>query len=277
MNLVDDTLLDGLMTDMRAVAKREIMPRFHAIMSESARSKSAPDDLVTDADLCAEQALGEALVARLPGIALVGEEAVAEDASILSHLRDAELAALIDPVDGTWNFAHGIPVFGSMLALVANGMTIAGLIHYPVTGDFVLARVGKGAWHVANDGSRTRLSVAATRPIEQMAGFMALNMMPPAMQANLSPRLTRFQQVTNWRCSAFEYRLLATGAMHFCLTARLMPWDHAAGVLIHSEAGGHAALLDGTPYAPTIHSGHLLLAPDVQSWERLAINLGGEY
>ena len=267
MNLVDDILLDGLMTDMRAVAKREIMPRFHAIMSESARSKSAPDDLVTDADLCAEQALGEALVARLPGIALVGEEAVAEDESILSRLRDAELAAVIDPVDGTWNFAHGIPVFGSMLALVANGTTIAGLIHYPVTGDFVLARVGKGAWHVANDGSRTRLTVAVPRPIEQMAGFIALNMMPPAMQANLALRLTRFQQVTNWRCSAFEYRLLATGAMHFCLTAGLMPWDHAAGALIHSEAGGHAALQDGTPYAPTIHSGHLLLAPDVLSWD----------
>ena len=69
---------------------------------------------------------------------------------------------------------------------------------------------------------------------------------------------------------------LATGAMHFCLTARLMPWDHAADVLIHSEAGGHAALLDSTPYAPTIHRIHLRLAPAAQRWEHLANNLGGE-
>lgn len=266
MNQIGDALLQGLMDDMARVARAEILPRFAAIASESARAKSAPDDLVTDADIAAERALGLALTARLPGVVLVGEEAVAEDRAVLSQLAGADLAAVIDPVDGTWNFAHGIPVFGSILALVARGRTLAGLIHYPVTGDFIAARPGLGAWHIGPDGAKTRLRVAAPAPLAQMAGFLPLHLLPAADQARLAPRLPLFKATMSWRCSAFEYRLLAGGAMSFGLSCGLMPWDHAAGVLIHAEAGGHAALLDGRAYSPALTEGHLLAAPDAASW-----------
>lgn len=268
MTEVDDTLLDALMNDMAQVARDEVLPRFQSIISDSARAKTAPDDLVTDADIAAERALGDALSARLPGVVLVGEEAVSADKAILDRIADADLCAIIDPVDGTWNFAHGIPVFGMILAITVKGRTIAGLIHYPLTGDFVVARTGRGAWYVAADGTRQRLSVAPSAPIKEMTGFITQNMLPDDLRSRIVMNGLHFRNILNWRCSAFEYRLLATAAVDFTLTAGLMPWDHAAGALIHNEAGGYSAMIDGTPYTPRCHQGHLLLAPDVDAWSR---------
>lgn len=269
MNEISDDLLKALMVDMRAVAKQEILPRFQAITSDTMRAKTAPDDVVTDADIGAEHALSRLLAQRLPGIVVVGEEAVSDDWSILDRIGAAELVAIIDPVDGTWNFAHGVPTFGSILAIVANGKTIAGIIHYPVTGDFLVARPGKGAWHVSPDGAMNRLSVAEPGPISEMHGFVPLHMFARELQAELAPRVLRFSRTTTWRCSAWEYRMLVTGTMSFCLNAGIMPWDHAAGVLIHAEAGGHAALVSGEPYRPTMTEGFLLTAPDRPSWEKV--------
>jgi fructose-1,6-bisphosphatase/inositol monophosphatase family enzyme len=210
--------------------------------------------------------LSERLGERLRGVIIIGEEAVSCDASILSRLEKAELAAVIDPVDGTWHFANGSPMFGSILAIVCEGETIAGLIHYPLSGDFLVARRGGGAWHLAADGTPTRLCVAAPTPANEMHGFIPLHMFAPDVQAELAQRITRFYRTTTWRCSSWEYRMLATGAMSFCLNESLKPWDHAAGVLIHAEAGGHAAILSGEAYQPTMSTGHLLAAPDVESW-----------
>ncbi|MGK6314149.1 inositol monophosphatase family protein [Neorhizobium sp. DT-125] len=275
MKAVADELLSSLMGDMRDAAETEILPRFRAITADAIRAKTSADDIVTDADIAAERVLSQRLAERLPGIAIVGEEAVSEDASIISRLADADLAAVIDPVDGTWHFAHGVPLFGSILAIVSGGETIAGLIHYPILGDFLIARRGEGAWHVAGDGRRTRLAVAAPRPIEEMHGFIPLHMFEPDLQAKLAPRVLRFLRTTTWRCSAFEYRMLATGAMSFCLNESLKPWDHAAGVLIHSEAGGYAAVVDGETYRPTMIEGHLLSAPDKRSWLAIQGALSG--
>jgi fructose-1,6-bisphosphatase/inositol monophosphatase family enzyme len=267
MKTVSDELLDELMGIMSEAAAGEILPRFRSVTSDSIRAKTAADDIVTDADIASERVISERLKARLPGITIIGEEAVSEDVSILQELADADLAAVIDPVDGTWHFAHGTPMFGSILAIVSGGKTIAGIIHYPVLGDFLVARPGQGAWHVAADGSRTRLSVAAPGPVSEMHGFIPLHMFEPDLRAKLAPRVLKFLRVTTWRCSAWEYRMLATGAMSFCLNDSLKPWDHAAGVLIHAEAGGYAAVMSGDIYEPTMNEGHLLTAPDRASWE----------
>lgn len=269
MKTIDDDLLKELMNYVREAAAGEILPRFRSVSSDSIRAKTVADDIVTDADIASERVLSERLKARLSGITIVGEEAVSDDASILERLADAELAAVIDPVDGTWHFAHGTPMFGSILAIVSGGKTIAGIIHYPVLGDFLVARPGEGAWHVAADGARTRLSVAAPSPVSEMHGFIPLHMFEPDLRIKLAPKLLKFLRVTTWRCSAWEYRMLATGAMSFCLNESLKPWDHAAGVLIHAEAGGHAATVAGEAYRPTMTEGHLLAAPDERSWHAI--------
>ncbi|KPH07708.1 inositol monophosphatase [Rhizobium acidisoli] len=269
MREISDALLRALMEDMRRAAEGEILPRFLGVTAEGIRTKTAPDDLVTDADLGAERRLAEALSARFPQALPIGEEAVSVDPAILARLADADLAVIIDPVDGTWNFAHGLPLFGMIVAVVSGGETVAGLIHYPVTGDFLAARPGRGAWHIARDGTETRLAVAPPSPVGEMHGFVPLHMFPAEDQPAYAQALLRFARTTTWRCSAYEYRAMASGAMSFSLNAELKPWDHAAGVLIHCEAGGYGALLTGEAYRPAMARGRLLLAPDAASWEMI--------
>ena len=132
MREVSDDIFSAVMEDMRRAAEAEILPRFPGVTAEGIRTKTAPDDLVTDADIGAERRLTEALSAHFPEALLVGEEAVSADPSILTRLGDADLAVIIDPVDGTWNFAHGVPLFGMIVAIVSGGETVAGLIHYPL-------------------------------------------------------------------------------------------------------------------------------------------------
>ena len=271
---VDDALLSSLMAAMAKVAAAEVLPRFRAVMSETARAKTGPDDLVTDADLCAERAVGEALTRLIPGVVMLGEEAASADPSVLDRLAGDDLVAVVDPVDGTWNFAHGLPIFGMILALVQGGRTLAGVIHYPVTGDFIAACPGGGAWHVAADGSRTKLRVAAPAPVGELSGFLAPQRMG-AGREGLALAALRFRATQTLRCSAWEYRALCTGAMAFTLTEGLMPWDHAAGALIHAEAGGHSALLDGTPYHPAVTEGPMLIAPDPVTWAAIRDALYG--
>lgn len=264
---VDDALLSALMAEMAQVAAAEVLPRFRAVVSDSARSKTGPDDLVTDADIGAERALDAALTRLLPGVVMVGEEAASADPGVIARLAGDDPVAVVDPVDGTWNFAHGLPIFGMILGLVQGGRTLAGVIHYPVTGDFIAARPGGGAWHISADGTRTRLSVAAPAPVEQLSGFLVPHKMADA--ARSAQAALRFRSTQTLRCSAWEYRAVCSGAMAFSVTEGLMPWDHAGSLLIHAEAGGYSALLDGSPYRPDQTRGHLLLAPDAATWDAI--------
>lgn len=271
---LDDQILAALRQAMARAAVAEVLPRFRPLRSESRKMKSGPEDLVTEADLMAERALGAALAGLLPGAVMLGEEAASEKPALLAQLQQGDdLFAVIDPVDGTWNFAHGVPLFGMILALVQGGRTLAGIIHYPLTGDFIEARPGGGAWYVAPDGQRTRLAVAAPAPLPELAGFWVPKRMPAPDRARLAQQALTFRATQMLRCSAWEYRAICSGTMDFLLSDGLMPWDHAAGALIHAEAGGHAALLDGTPYHPGLTQGHLLLAPDAATWQALQAHL----
>lgn len=259
-----------LQNALEAVGKAIVLPAFHDLSSVSVHTKSNENDLVTDADLAAEKALVEKLQNNFPHAFYLGEEMVAKHPALLDRLADEEFAIIIDPIDGTWNFAHGLPLFGMMLAVTCKGKTIAGVIHYPLAGDTIWAIRGSGAFHTTSAGTNHKLQVAAPRELENMMGLFGLSMFPQKDQAELAKRATRFQRTTNLRCSAYEYRLIAQGGMHFSMNGYLNPWDHAAGCLIHEEAGGHSALLDGRTYDVSIREGRLLLAPDVTSWDEIA-------
>jgi hypothetical protein len=100
-----------------------------------------------------------------------------------------------------------------------------------------------------------------------MVGAVSWGFMPPLRKAHVLPRLARLAGTLNFRCAAHEYRLAATGGAHLLVYNRLMPWDHAAGVLLHAEAGGHARRFDGSAYTALTHDGGLICAPDEASWE----------
>ncbi|MBS7790623.1 inositol monophosphatase [Roseococcus sp. SDR] len=260
---------------LREAAQAEILPRFRRLASGDIRAKSGPLDLVTEADEAAERRLSAALAARYPKAMILGEEATAADPGLLTRMLDAELCFVLDPVDGTANFAGGVPLFGVMLAAVQHGETIAGWIHDPMGDDTAIALRGEGAWIEAPSGHRVDCRVAAPAPLGRMVGAISWGFLPPERKAHLLPRLSLLAGTLNFRCAAHEYRLAATGGLHALFYNKLMPWDHAAGALLHAEAGGYSAQFDGSIYSPRKHIGGLICAPDREGWQALREGLLG--
>ncbi|MDE8345286.1 MAG: inositol monophosphatase [Acidocella sp.] len=258
---------------LRDVAAAEILPRFKHLAPGDVRTKSGPLDPVTVADEAAEAALNAGLRALFPGDDVIGEEAVSADVSLLERLSRPGRVWVIDPIDGTANFAAELPLFGVMAALVENDEIQAGFIYDPMGDDCAVALAGGGAWLVARDGAKRQLRVAAPVPVGQMVGSMSWRYMQEPLRSHVLHRLDSLAAVTDFRCAAHQYRMLAAGHCHVQMFRKLLPWDHAAGVLLHREAGGYARRFDGSAYRPSIIDGGLLLAPDAASWEALAAAL----
>jgi len=261
---------------LAAVAARELMPRFRRLSAGQVRTKTGPHDLVTDADEAAEAALVAGFERLLPGVPVVGEEAASADPALLGRIAAAERVLVVDPLDGTANFAAGLPLFCVMAALVEQGRPVAAWIHDPIRGDTAMALAGGGAWIADAHGHERALAVSPAVAPALMAGAASLRFLPPRLRALVGSRIGRLGSLFNVRCAGHEYRLMAEGHIQFLLYWRLLPWDHAPGWLILTEAGGVARRLDGSAYAPTIHSGGLLAAPDAASWQALHDTLIGE-
>ena len=267
--------LDWLAAALVEAAAAEIMPRFGKLTAPQARRKTSAFDIVTDADEAAETAITSLLRSQFPGCVVIGEEAAGRDPSLLAALNAADLAFLIDPLDGTKNFASGLPLFGVMAAAVMRGHIVASVILDPVGGTLAQARHGDGAWMLDRSGARERMQVAPAAPVAEMDAIAGVNFLPEPLRERVAPRLSRLK-MSNWfRCAAHEYRLAAAGHCHVLFYNRLMPWDHAAGWLLHREAGGHGAHFDASAYAPSHTTGGLLYAPDQASWHAVHAALLG--
>jgi len=248
------------------VATRDIMPRFGHLQQHQIHAKTSAFDLVTEADETAEAAITAWLAQAYPRALVVGEEATARQPALLDALGQAELAFVVDPLDGTKNFASGLPLFGVMVAVVARARVVASVIHDPVTRTTAYALQGGGAWMEDADGLATPLRVAAAVPLYEIQGIAGTNFLPEPLRSTVNGNLSKLS-MTNWfRCAAHEYRLAAAGHCHILFYNRLMPWDHAAGWLLHQEAGGFSAHFDGSPYSPTHTTGGLLCAPTEACW-----------
>lgn len=254
---------------VRAVGRTEIMPLFRNVLAADIRQKTGPLDLVTIADERAEAGIAEALGRRFPGCLVVGEEAASADSGLFDQLRGAELAFTVDPVDGTSNFVAGLPLFGVIVAALRHGEVIGAVIHDPVGDDTALALRGEGAWLETPDGGQATLRVAAPAPAASMSGSVSWRYMPEPLRTDLCRRLPRLGAAWDYRCAAHQYRMLAAGHCHYVVFQRLLPWDHAAGWLMHREAGGWSARFDGSEYDAAETTGGLICAPDRESWSAL--------
>lgn len=265
----DDNAIDGLADLLGAVAAREIMPRFRRLEAGDIRQKTSATDLVTEADVNAERVITHELNRRYPNALVVGEEAYEEDRSLIDKLPGAELAFVLDPVDGTFNFASGVPLFGVMLAVVVKGETVAGIIHDPVGNDWLIGARGAGSRIRISGGASNKVHVAEALPISEMTGAISWQFQDEPKRSRTARNMAKFRAGIGYRCAAHEYRIIASGHVHFACFDKLMPWDHLAGVLIHQEAGGHAARFDGSAYLPGHTDGGLLVAPDARSWDAI--------
>jgi fructose-1,6-bisphosphatase/inositol monophosphatase family enzyme len=248
-----------------AVARTEIMPRFQRLSDSDIRQKTSVFDPVTEADEAAERAISAALRSRFPDALIVGEEATAADPSLLTRMADARLAFVVDPIDGTRNFVAGLPLFGVMVAAIIDGAVVGGVIHDPICGDAAWALKGQGAW-LTRGGHDRRLHVAVPGPLDQMEAVAGTHYLPEPLRTRVLTSLPQLGSATWLRCSAHEYRMAASGACHILFYNRLMPWDHAAGWLLHQEAGGYSAHFDGTQYTPAQTTGGLICTPDEATW-----------
>lgn len=252
-------------TIIEAIAAEEMLPRFRCLGVGDVREKG-PGDLVTVVDEACEARLAQALTALLPGSIVVGEEDATRDPRVLEQLSGEAPVWIIDPLDGTYNFAHGVDRFATIVALARYGETVAGWIHDPVNGVTAMGEAGAGAFI----GSR-RLRAAGAAPLAAMTG--AFSRPRYARSGPMRGIIDRLAKAVGRHISlgsaGIEYLWLADGRAHIGLGGifgKLRPWDHAAGVLLHKEAGGFSAMLDGTPYTPAVLSGGLLAAPDPACW-----------
>ncbi|MGE0725989.1 MAG: inositol monophosphatase [Alphaproteobacteria bacterium] len=255
--------LDRIAGILAEVAAEEIVPRFRQLAADDVRHKS-PGDMVTVADEAAERVLSKRLTDLAPGTVVVGEEAAAADPAVLDRLSHAEPVWVIDPVDGTANFAAGMPLFAIMLSLVRDGAARAAWILDPLTGVMAMAEEGGGAWSAGQ-----RLAVAPADDPAKMSGAVGYRYGPRPLVRKIAGRSNRVGPTFTLRCAGQEYLALLRAQSHFSIYHRILPWDHAAGHLLHREAGGHSARLDGSPYRPSVFDGGLLLAPDPAAWEAI--------
>jgi fructose-1,6-bisphosphatase/inositol monophosphatase family enzyme len=256
------------------VAAAEIMPRFHKLEPGHVIEKVA-GELVTIADRAAEERLTKVLRGMLPGSLVVGEEAVAADPGELDRLTGEQPVWIIDPIDGTTNFVEGRNDFGVMVCLAHKGQLIAGWIHRPVTGVTAMAEAGGGAWM---DGARVRLGEPPQTAAEMTGTLLVGTFGDRRYNSRMQQRRNLVQAVRSSHSAAIEYWRLLLGDLQFSVFTRLLPWDHAAGVLLHREAGGHSGYLDlGDAYVPSdMQRPGMLLAPTRSAWQTLHATLLGD-
>lgn len=254
---------DKVVAAIREAAEEDILPRFQRLERHEISEKN-PGEVVTIADIEAEQRLTRLLSDIVPGSVVVGEEAVSKDPDILKLLQGDGRVWLVDPVDGTGNFAEGRPVFGIIVCYLVDGVARAGWIHDPCSNKTAVAMAGEGGWY---DGER--LKPAAPASFEQMIGTLNYSWFPHERREAVRRAARLFKDVYSYRCAAHDYLALARGEKHFSLYRRLWPWDHAAGVLLLAEAGGYTARLDGQPYRATGREEGILSVSDPESWDRI--------
>lgn len=247
---------------IREIAAEEILPRFRALSPAEVHQKASesdPLDIVTEADLATERRLARALTDALPGSRVVGEEAASADPRLL--LEEASPSATpvwwLDPLDGTKNFAAGEPHFGTMLALTRHGETLAAWLHLTVDDRLYVAERGAGAFR---DGVRLR-SDAAPAPADRPRGTLYTKHMPAPLRDRVESRARdRLLHVAAPGSAIIEYTALAEGRKDFAIYHRLLPWDHAPGVLLLEEAGGRVLHSDGSRYSTALRSGPMVAA-----------------
>ncbi len=166
----------ALLTEaVREAARAAILPRFRALDPSEISTKSGPADLVTLADTEAEALIQARVAAGWPEATVIGEESVAADRALRAVMGTADPCVVVDPVDGTWNFAKGLAVFGVLVAVLRAGKPVWGLLYDPVMDDWIEAAPGEPTRFVAARGARPLRGSAEARA-GRLTGYMPLGL-----------------------------------------------------------------------------------------------------
>lgn len=206
----------------------------------SMRTKSASVDLVSDADVNAERAVASVIRDTFPDHQILGEE---EE----SAAADAEHLWIVDPLDGTTNFAHGIPHFATSIAYYYQGQAMAGVVYNPVTKDWYIAEAGEGAFHndrpmrVTDHNSLSEAVVGTGFYYDRGA------MMEDTLTAVGALFRENIHGIRRFGAASLDFAAVASGQFSAYFEYQLFAWDFAAGRLLVEEAGGQTSDCEGNP------------------------------
>jgi fructose-1,6-bisphosphatase/inositol monophosphatase family enzyme len=228
---------------MRETAAAELLPRFRNLAQDDIRQKR-PGDFVTVADVASEQRLASGLAKILPSVPVVGEEAVESDPGLVDLIaRKGQACWIVDPLDGTANFAAGRDRFAMIVCLVRDAETIGGWILDVPNDRMAIAHKGEG---VTLDGARIGSRPATARP----RGLVGYRMQKEFDRQLSDIQRQRLGEISTLNCAGREYIELLSGTYDFNLYRMTKPWDHAAGALMMAEAGGGAVRFNRQPFRP---------------------------
>lgn len=240
--LLDDGASLRVADLIRETAAAELLPRFRNLSKEDVRQKR-PGDVVTVADEAAEQHLAVGLSSILPGVPVVGEEAVENEPSLLDLIaRPGKSCWIVDPLDGTANFAAGTDRFAIIVCLVHDAVAVAGWIYDVPHKHMAVARRRQG---VTLDG----VTVSAMVPMRPLVGFVGYKIAKEFDRQLSKERRSELGRISTLRCAGAEYLEILAGRASFSLYRMTKPWDHAAGALMMEEAGGGALQFGGGAYS----------------------------
>jgi myo-inositol-1(or 4)-monophosphatase len=215
-------------------------------------SKKGPADFVSSADLKAEKTLYEELSKARPGYGFLMEESGATEGSDKTHRW------IVDPLDGTLNFLHGVPHFAISIGLEREGVLVAGVVYNPVRDELYWAEKGQGAY--LND---KRLRAAARSDMSEALFACGTPFMGrpghDVFLAELERVMAASAGVRRFGAASLDLAAVAAGRVDGFWERHLSPWDIAAGVVLVREAGGFAKEIDGGDF---MQSGHIVAAND---------------
>ncbi|MFN3228773.1 MAG: inositol monophosphatase family protein [Asticcacaulis sp.] len=215
-------------------------------------ARKGPADFVTAADTRVEQALFEELLRLRPGYSFLGEERGLVEGTDKTHTW------IVDPIDGTTNFIHGLPHFATTVALERDGEIVAGVTYNPITNDLYWAEKGKGAYH--ND---SRLRVSGRKMLDDSLLATGLPFAGKTGHAQALKDLHQIMQRTagirRFGAASLDLAFVAAGRFDGFWERGLKPWDMAAGILMVTEAGGKVSSLGNPDDKPTV-TGDILAA-----------------
>ncbi|MFI1398247.1 inositol monophosphatase family protein [Streptomyces sp. NPDC020681] len=245
--MIDDFLagdLSDVEEAVRKAAATEITPRYRQLAAHEIVEKSGPHDLVTTADRNAEEHLTASLTALLPGSVVVGEEAVHADPSVYEALKGDAPVWIVDPVDGTRQFVRGEPGFCTLVALALHGEVLASWTYAPVLEEMAIAVRGGGA---RLNGTPIRSGSPAPGAVLEVAMSHPDYTTPDQKRALLGLNVPG---VEGRPCGSagLEYLSVARGALDAVAFSWENAWDHAAGLLLVSEAGGTHVTVAGDKF-----------------------------
>ena len=223
-------------------------------------------DLVTEADVAAEKAIIDLLRKELPGADFLAEESSLVPAEAMPEGP----AWIIDPLDGTTNFAHHFPWFATSIGYSDGGQVKAGVIYQPILDELFCAVRGGGAWL---NGKPIRVSRAPALQQSLLATGFPYNIKEKSGEVigALAAVLPNCQGVRRAGAAALDLAYVACGRLDGFWEINLKPWDTAAGLVLLEEAGGRATDFAGAPYHPCLPE---ILATNLRIHAELTAILG---